>query len=112
MEMIWQLFGTHITLFLIILFLLITWFVAPRKYKKFRLYTIIGCCVILIGSITSATITYWPKTYDKHYLSEEVPSEVINTPLKSLADSINFWIGMTINPVYSDYDFYHRSLIH
>lgn len=105
MEMIWQLFGIHITLFLIILFLFIAWLIIPRRLKKIKLYTILACCLLIIGSILAGMITYWPKEYDKTYLNHEVPAEISSTPLKALADSINFHIGMAINPLHSDYDY-------
>jgi endo-1,4-beta-xylanase len=105
MEMIWQLFGVHITLFLIILFLFIVWLIIPRRLKKVRLYTILACCLVLIGSILTGLVTYWPKAYDKAYLNQEVPTEVTATPLKALADSIDFHIGVAINPAHSDYEY-------
>lgn len=96
--MIWQLFSVHISLFLIIFFLFITWLIIPRRLKKVRLYTILACCLVLIGSILMGLYSYWPKEYEKVYLNREVPADITGTPLKALADSLDFWIGITINP--------------
>jgi len=105
MKMIWQLFGIHITLLLSILSLFIVWLIIPKKLKKVRLYTLLACCILLISSILLGIKTYWPKAYDKVYLDQEIPTTISEVPLKALADSLGFHIGMAINPAYSDYEY-------
>ena len=42
--------------------------------------------------------TYWPRVYDKKYLDNSLSAEQEQTPLKQLADSIDFYIGMATSP--------------
>ena len=54
--------------------------------------------LILLGSILLAMYTYWPTKYEKKYLQETLSPELTATPLKQLADSIDFHIGVAISP--------------
>ena len=92
--MIWQLFGTHILFLGTILTLLILWLVWPRSFKTFRKRLLRLNGFILLVAIITALFTYWPRSYQKHYLNSTIPQEIENTPLRSIADSLDFYIGM------------------
>lgn len=47
-----------------------------------------------LSEIVLALYTYWPRQYDKGYLKTPISTEVNNIPLKKLADSIGFKIGV------------------
>ncbi len=98
MKIIWQLFGAHITLSLIILILFLAWLFWPRKYKFIRKGLIRSCGLVLLGSILLAFYTYWPREYHKRYLDDQLSAELKATLLKQLADSIDFHIGMATSP--------------
>ena len=94
MNMIWRLFGTHILFLGTILTLLILWLVWPRRFKTFRKRLLRLNGFILLVAIITALFTYWPRSYEKHYLNSTIPQEIENTPLRSIADSLDFYIGM------------------
>ena len=96
--MIWQLFDVHIIAISIILILLISWFVWPRRYVKTRKIIIWLSGLVTFGGIALAAYTYWPRQYHKAYLNTSVPAEIKSTPLRVLADSINFHIGVAMSP--------------
>ena len=98
MKMIWQLFSVHICLTLIILVLLLAWLVWPRKYPLVRKRLLISTGLVFLGSILLALCTYWPREYEKKYLKNQLSTELMATPLKQLADSIDFHIGVAISP--------------
>jgi len=98
MEIIFDLFGVHITFFSIILILFLAWLFWPRRYKKVRKMLIRSAGVVLLVGVLLATKTYWPYSYEKTYLQQEVSDEIKSTPLKTLADSIDFNIGVAIGP--------------
>ncbi len=96
--MIWQLFCTHIVLASIILLLFLSWLFWPCKHKSIRKGLIRTCGITLLGSILLALYTYWPRAYDKKYLDNTLSVELEQTPIKQLADSIEFYIGMATSP--------------
>ena len=98
MKIIWQLFGAHIVLVLIILILFLGWLIWPRKYKSVRKYLIRTSGLVLLGSTFLGLYAYWPREYDKNYLNDSLSAELEATPLKQLADSIGFHIGMATSP--------------
>ena len=98
MGIIFDLFGVHITFFSIILLLFLAWLFWPRKHKKTRKMLIRSAGIVSLIGILLAVKTYWPYTYDKTYLATPIPQEVKATPLKRLADSINFHIGIAASP--------------
>ena len=98
MKIIWQLFGVHIVLIIVILTLLLAGIIWPRRYRKVRRSLFLASGVCLLGSIILGLITYWPYTYKKNYLtSDNAPASVITT-LRQLADPIGFNIGVAIAP--------------
>lgn len=107
MKMIWQLFGVHISLTLILLLLLIAWLAWPRKHVKFRKALLKTGGLILLGSLLLALYTYWPYEYEKKYLKDELSTELQSKPLKQLADSIDFHIGVAFSPDPS----YHQNIL-
>lgn len=98
MKIIWQLFGIHISLTLIILLLFLAWLFWPRKYPLIRKGLLMSSGLVLLGSVLLALYTYWPTEYEKQYLSKTLSPELTAIPLKQLADSIDFHIGVAVSP--------------
>jgi endo-1,4-beta-xylanase len=97
MKMIWDLFGIHITFFLIILILFITWMAWPKKQRKIKKYILLADGVILLVAILLAMWSYWPREFEKTYLdSKENHGEYESFSLSQLADSVDFYIGMAV----------------
>lgn len=92
--MIWQLFGTHIIFVSTVLTTLIAWLFWPRQKKRTRSFLIRTSGLVALTGLLLALFTYWPRTYEKQYLETAISSEIIITPLKALADSIGFYIGV------------------
>jgi endo-1,4-beta-xylanase len=94
MNIVWQLFGTQIVFLSIVILLMFLWIICPRRYKNSRRRILqLNGIIILLGLIC-ALYTYWPKTYEKQYLSSVLSKEIEVTPLRALADSLDFYIGM------------------
>lgn len=104
MKIIWQLFSVHISLTLIIIVLLIAWLIWPRKFPKMRKCMLIGSGIVFLGSILLAMFTYWPTEYEKKYTTHTLSPEMSSTPLKQLADSLDFHIGVAISPDATHHD--------
>jgi len=97
MGIIWDLFGVHIIFSSIILLLFIAWLIWPRKYKTIRKWLIRSAGLCLLIGILSAVIKYWPKSYDKTYLDQTPSYYKEDIPLRALADTINFQIGIAVS---------------
>ena len=104
MAMIWQLFGVHISLTLIIIFLLLAWLLWPRRFPRMRKRLLMGSGLVFLGSVLLALYTYWPTAYEKKYLAKTISPEIEAIPFKQLADSIDFHIGVAIGPDDSHHD--------
>tara|TARA_R110002049_G_scaffold308910_2_gene514844 strand:- start:20137 stop:21351 length:1215 start_codon:yes stop_codon:yes gene_type:complete len=98
MGIVFDLFGVHIAFVSIILILFLAWLFWPRKFKKVRKMLIRSAGVVLLVGVLLAAKTYWPYSFDKNYLKTSVSEEIASTPLKNLADSIDFHIGVAIGP--------------
>ncbi|MDH3652384.1 MAG: endo-1,4-beta-xylanase [Saprospiraceae bacterium] len=98
MKIIWQLFSVHIIVITIILILLIAWLVWPRKFKTTRKALLATNGFVLLCGLAMAMYTYWPRQYQKLYLNAPISAEIKSTPLRALADSIDFNIGVAISP--------------
>ena len=94
MQMIWQLFGVHIVLIALVMGLFIIWLVWPRRYKVLRRRMIQGSGLILLLSVLLGVYVYWPRSFEKSYLSIEISDEVKETPLRELIDTSDFYIGV------------------
>lgn len=97
MGILFDLFGVHITFFSIILILFLAWLFWPRREKKIRKILIRSAGAVLLLAILLGLKTYWPYSYEKEYLSDQVAEEIKAKPLKDLADSIDFNIGIAFN---------------
>ena len=98
MKIIWQLFGVHISLTVIILLGLLAWLFWPRKYPRTRKRLLIFSGVVFLFSVILGLNTYWPREYDKNYLEVKLPADMDASPLKKLADSLGFHIGVALSP--------------
>lgn len=102
MKMIWQLFSVHIIVISTILFLLIVWLIFPRRFVQVRKVLLRLNGLFILTSILLAAYTYWPYQYDKAYLKNPISEEIKSTPLRTLADSIDFYVGVATSAE-SDY---------
>jgi len=99
MKMIWELFGVHITFFIFILFILIVWLAWPKRQKQVKRALLMTLGVVLMAALTSGLAAYWPRHFEKTYLSENrVNGDLENYSLSRLADSLDFFIGMAVKP--------------
>ena len=98
MEILWQLFKPQIIAVSLVLLILIAWLVWPRKHKKTRRRLLMLNGLVILTSIVTSLHTYWPREYDKTYLNDEVSTLIKSTSLKTLADSIPFYIGVATSP--------------
>lgn len=109
MAMIWQLFSVHISLTLIIIGLLLAWLIWPRRFPRFRKGLLRSSGIVFLGSVLLALYTYWPTEYEKKYVNKSLSSEVETMPFKSLADSLDFYIGVAISPDATHHDLIAKS---
>ncbi len=96
MNIILDLFGIHIVFFSTILILCLSWLFWPRKNIGTRKILLRTIGLISVFGIILAFRAYWPYSYEKNYLNTPVSKEIMSTPLKALADSIDFNIGVAI----------------
>lgn len=94
MKIIWQLFGIHIVLLSTILLLFLAWLVWPRRFKNWRKNLLRLNGLTIFASLLLAIYIYWPRVYEKKYIDTPVTAKMEQTPLKVLADSIDFFIGV------------------
>lgn len=92
--MIWQLFGVHISLSMLILVLFLLWLVWPRRYPKLRKAFIRGCGGVLLASILLASYTYWPRSFEKKYVHKDPEANSSVGTLREMAESMDFYIGI------------------
>ncbi len=99
MKMIWELFGVHIIFFVSILLLLIAWLVWPKRQKQIKKGLLLSLGTVLLVALISGLIAYWPRQFEKTYLSENrEPQDLEDYSLSRLADSLDFYIGMAVKP--------------
>jgi endo-1,4-beta-xylanase len=99
MQMIWELFGVHITFFFSILILLIVWLAWPKRQRQIKRRLLISLGLVFIATLITGVVVYWPRQFDKTYLSESSePHQMEAYSLSRLADSLDFYIGMAVNP--------------
>ena len=99
MKIMWELFGVHITFFLLILILFILWIAWPRRQPAFRKWTLRTLGLTFLIALVSGLVAYWPREFDKTYLDgDQTKHKMKEYSLRQLADSAGFYIGMAIKP--------------
>ena len=98
MEITLDLFGVHILIVLIVFILFITRLFLPRRYKNARKKILIANSLVVLISFSIALVSYWPHEFEKKYLEKSLSKKTDNRPLRVLADSIDFYIGIATNP--------------
>jgi len=99
MKIMWELFGVHITFFLLILIFFIIWIAWPRRQPVFRKWTLGTLGLTFLIALVSGLLAYWPREFDKIYLDgDQTRHEMKEYSLRQLADSAGFYIGMAVKP--------------
>ena len=106
MGILWQLFKPQIIALTMVISLFILWLIWPRKYKETRKRILKLNGLVILMSILFSVYTYWPRQYEKTYLKNKITHTIQTTPLRALADSIPFYIGVATNT-----DSKHKELI-
>ena len=97
--MIWELFGVHIIFFVSILLLLIGWLVWSKRQKRIKKGLLLSLGTVLLVALITGLIAYWPRQFEKTYLSEDRgPYDLEEYSLSRLADSLDFYKGMDVRP--------------
>jgi len=82
----------------VILLGFLTWLFWPRKFPRTRKRLLIFSGLVFLFSVILGLNTYWPREYDKNYLEAKLPADQDVTPLRELADSNQFYIGVALSP--------------